>query len=180
MPRRVAAVLAVLVAGLAGCGATSDGAQGTVFEGDGFRVRVPAGWHALATDPDAWRGGQTIGLISNQEPDPQCDGPGVSNCRVPVEALEDGSQLVWWVTTTCAGAACELPDGEQLLIGGREARRIERTGLCDGLGATSESAYVVTVSPQRLDAIVVCENDAPASAQAALQSLIDSVHWRTP
>ncbi len=180
MRRGVAAVIAILVAGLAGCGATSDGTEGTVFEGDGFRVRVPAGWHALATDPHAWRGGQTIGLISNQDLDPQCDGPGATNCRLPVEALDDGSQLVWWVTTTCAGAACELPDGEQLLIGGREARRIERTGLCDGLGATSESAYVVTVSPQRLDAIVACDNDAPASVQAELQSLIDSVDWRTP
>jgi hypothetical protein len=178
--RGVAAVLAVLFPALAGCGAASDGTQGTVFEGDGFRVRVPASWHALATDPDQWRGGQTIGLISNQELDPQCDGPGAGNCRSPVEALDDGSQLVWWVTTTCAGAACELPDGERLLIGGREARRIERTGLCDGLGATSESAYVVTVSPQRLDAIVACDNDAPASVQAELQTLIDSVNWRTP
>ena len=119
-------------------------------------------------------------LISTQNLDPQCDGPGVRNCRSPVAALADGSQLVWWVTTTCAGAACELPDGERLLIGGREARRIERTGLCDGLGATSESAYVVTVSPQRLDAIVACDKDAPASVQAELQSLIDSVDWRTP
>ena len=58
--------------------------------------------------------------------------------------------------------------------------RIERTGLCDGLGATSESAYVVTVSPQRLDAIVACDHDAPASVKAELQSLIDSVDWRTP
>ena len=84
---------------------------------------------------------------------------------MPVESLDDGSQLVWWVTTTCAGAACELPDGERLLIGGREARRIEGTGLCDDLCATSEAAYVVAVSPQRLDAIVACDHDAPASVR---------------
>ena len=178
--RRVAAgvCLAALVA--AACAPAGDAADGPAFEGDGFRVRVPDGWQAVATDPRDWGGGQTIALISTQTLDPVCDGPGASNCRSPVEALADGSQLVWWVTTTCAGAACELPDGERILIGGREARRIERTGLCDGLGATSESAYVVTVSPQRMDAIVTCDNDAPASVKATLQSLIDSVDWRTP
>lgn len=143
-------------------------------------MAVPDGWHALATDPDDWRGGQTIALISTQALDPQCDGPGVSNCRAPVAALDDGSLLVWWVTTRCAGATCELPDGERTLIGGREARRIVDTGLCDGLAASSEEAYVVTVSPQRLDAIVACDNDAAASVHDQLQGLIESIDWRTP
>jgi hypothetical protein len=97
-----------------------------------------------------------------------------------VAALDEGSLLVWWIMTTCAGATCELPYGERLLVGGREARKIERTHVCDELGATSEVAYVVTVSPQRLDAIVVCDNDAPASVQDELRSMIDSVNWRTP
>ena len=180
MLRRVAAVLSLAAVAMTACGPTGDAAGGAAFEGDGFRVRLPDGWHALAADRDAWRGGQTIALISTQALDPQCDGPGVSNCRAPVEALDDGSQLVWWVTTNCAGAACTLPDGERLLIGGREARRIESTGLCDDLRATSEEAYVVAVSPQRLDAIVACNNDAPASVKAQLQSLIDSIDWRTP
>ena len=122
MRRRVAGLC---IAGfLAACAPAGDPAAGTAFSGDGFRVQVPAGWRAEATDPDAWVGGQTVALISTQGLDPQCDGPGVSNCRTPVAALDDGSLLVWWVTTTCAGAACELPDGERLLIGGREARRI--------------------------------------------------------
>ena len=123
--RWLAAVACLLTVVMAGCAAPGDGADGTTFEGDGFQVRVPAGWQALATDPHDWRGGQTIALISTQALDPQCDGPGVTNCRMPVASLDGGSQLVWWVTTTCAGAACELPDGEPLLIGGREARRIE-------------------------------------------------------
>ena len=180
MLRWLAAVACLMALVMAGCAATGDGADGTTLEGDGFRVRVPDGWQALAVDPDDWRGGQTIALISTQALDPQCDGPGVTNCRTPVESLEDGSQLVWWVTTTCAGAACELPDGEPLLIGGREARRIEDTGLCDDLAATAEAAYVVAVSPQRLDAIVACDHGAPTSVQAELQDLIASVDWRTP
>ncbi len=165
---------------LGGCAVDGGVAGETAFEGDGFRVRVPEGWQALSTDPDAWRGAQTIALISSQPLDPQCDGPGATNCHAPLEALDDGSQLVWWVTTSCAGAACELPDGERLLIGGREGRRIQRTALCDDLGATSESAYVVAVSPQRLDAIVICDRNAAASAQAQVQDLIESVDWRTP
>ena len=114
--RRVAALC--IAGALAACAPAGDPADGTAFDGDGFRVLVPPGWRAEATDPDAWRGGQTIALISTQALDPECDGPGVSNCRTPVVALDDGSLLVWWVTTTCAGAACELPDGERLLIGG--------------------------------------------------------------
>jgi hypothetical protein len=177
--RRVAAaaLTAVLLVGAA-CTPSAE-ADGTRFDGQGFRVTVPPGWHALATERHAW-GGRTIAVISTQALDPQCDGPGASNCRAPVAALDAGAQLVWWLTTTCAGAACELPDGERLLIGGREARGITSTGLCDSLGATSETAYVVAVSPQRLDAIVTCDNDAPASVRAELQSLVDSVDWRTP
>ena len=180
MLRRVATALGLAAMAIAACGPIGEAAGGAIFEGDGFRVRVPDGWQALATDPHDWRGGQTIAFISTQALEPQCDGAGVSNCRTPVEALDDGSQLVWWVTTNCAGAGCTLPDGERRLVGGREARRIERTGLCDDLAATSEAAYVVAVSPQRLDAIVTCANDPSASIQAQLQGLIDSVDWRTP
>jgi hypothetical protein len=180
VPLRVAAGLCLALVAVTACGPAADAGNGSAFDGDGFRVRVPDGWHALATDPGSWRGGQTIALFSNQPLDPQCDGPGVSNCRAPVEALDSGSQLVWWITATCAGASCELPDGERLLVGGREARRIGDTDLCAALEASSEVAYVVAVSPQRLDAIVACDNDAATSVQAQLRSLIDSVDWRTP
>ncbi|HEX5578706.1 MAG TPA: hypothetical protein VFY43_03480 [Candidatus Limnocylindria bacterium] len=186
MRRRLASVLSLaalalaLSLALAACGATGDATDGAAFDGDGFGVRVPDGWQALATEPHAWSGSQTIALFSTQALDPQCDGPGVSSCRAPLEVLDDGSLLVWWVTAPCAGPACALPDGERLLVGGREARRIAGTGLCDELAATTEVAYVVAVSPQRLDAIVACDRDAGASVQAQLQSLIDSVDWRTP
>lgn len=180
MPLRVAAGLCLALVAVTGCRPAADPGNGSAFDGNGFRVRVPDGWQALATDPRSWRGGQTIALFSNQALDPQCDGPGESNCRAPVEALDSGSQLVWWITATCAGASCELPDGERLLVGGREARRIHSTDLCGDLGATSEVAYVVAVSPQRLDAIVACDNEASTSFQAQLQDLFDSVDWRTP
>jgi hypothetical protein len=134
---RAAALGGLMAAIVAGCTMAGEDAIGKSFEGEGFRVRVPAGWQAEATDPDAWRGGQTIALLSTQALDPQCDGPGLTGCRAPVAALDEGSQLVWWVTTTCAGAACELPDGERVLVGGREARRITETGLCADLSATS-------------------------------------------
>jgi hypothetical protein len=179
VPLRIAAGLCLVLVTATACG-PAENQNRSAFDGNGFRVRVPDGWQALATDSGSWRGGQTIALISNQALDPQCDGPGESNCRAPLEALDEGSQLVWWITTTCAGASCELPDGERLLVGGREARRIGDTDLCDSLGATSEVAYVVAVSPQRLDAIVACDKDASTSVQAQLQSLIDSVDWRTP
>lgn len=177
---RIVAGLFLAALAMTACGAADVPGDTTAFEGNGFRVTVPDGWQALATEPASWRGGQTVAFISNQALDPQCDGPGVSNCHAPVEALDEGSQLVWWITTTCAGATCELPDGERLLVGGREARRIGDTDVCDSLRATAEVAYVVAVSPQRLDAIVACDHDASASVQQQLQALIDSVDWRTP
>jgi hypothetical protein len=177
---RPVAAICLTAAVVAACATTNDVGGGTAFDGDGFRLRVPHGWQAMSTDRHEWRDGQTVALISTQALDPQCDGPGASNCRTPVGTLDHGSQLVWWVTASCAGAACELPDGQRLLVGGREARRLDSTRLCNGLSATSETAYVVAVSPQRLDAIVACDNDAPASVKAQLQSLIDSVDWRTP
>ena len=177
--RAVVAAICLVAVGSGACSST-DGADGTAFAGDGFRVRVPAGWQAEAADPEAWPGGQTLAFFSTQALAPQCEGPGERNCRTPVAALDPGSLLVWWVSAHCAGAACQLPEGERLLIGGREARSIGHSGLCDQLDATSEAAYVVAVGPQRLDAIVACDHDASASVRQQLQSLIDSVDWRTP
>jgi hypothetical protein len=146
-----------------------------------FAVTLPDGWDSRATDPADWADRRTVALISSQPLDPQCAATtDAGSCTAPVDSLDEGALLMWWLTTTCAGRACQPPDGERLLVGGRQAARIEGTHLCDALGATHEEAYLVTVSPQRLDAIVVCERDVADAVRAQLPDILERVDWRTP
>jgi hypothetical protein len=147
----------------------------------GFRVTVPPGWDARGTDRGEWADGRTVALLANQPLDPQCRTSGsAQSCSAPLASLGEGALLVWWLSENCAGIRCEPPDGERLLVGGRPATRIGGSHLCASLGATSERAYLVTVSPQRLDAIVVCERNASEATQAELRDMLEHVSWRTP
>jgi hypothetical protein len=172
--------LAIVVLGACGAPRQTD-TEVLVADGVGFRVQIPDGWYAATVDATAWRGGQTLAFISSQPLPPECATDAAGRvCSAPMEVLDRGELLIWWLTARCAGVSCEPPDGERLLVGGRAASQVLGTGHCDELGATAETAYVVAVSPQRLDTIVVCQRDAPASAQAELRDLLDQVDWRTP
>jgi hypothetical protein len=148
----------------------------------GFRLEVPAGWHAAAADRERWPGRQTVAYLSNQPMAPACsDDPAEPICTAPVETLRDGGLLMWWLTTTCAGPACDPTGDDRLLIGGRPAvRAVDAYDFCDGLGATIEEDYLVAVSPQRVDLIVVCQRDADTGAVAQVHEVLERVDWRTP
>jgi hypothetical protein len=147
-----------------------------------FRVPVPDGWDSLATDRADWADHATVALLASQRLDPQCASvaSGESECTTPVASLRDGALLVWWRSTNCAGSGCELPSGDHLLVGGRQAVRLGGTHLCDELGATREDAYLVTVTPQRVDAIVACGRDASEALRTQLADMLERVAWRTP
>jgi hypothetical protein len=152
-----------------------------VAEGGGFRVPVPDGWDARATDPGEWADHRTVAILATQSLDPQCALAGsAGDCTTPLASLAEGELLVWWQSATCAGAGCDPPDGERLPVGGRQASRVGGSHLCDSLGATHEEAYFVTVTPQRLDAIVVCDRRADEATLAQLADLLEHVTWRTP
>jgi len=51
---------------------------------------------------------------------------------------------------------------------------------CGQIGQTDASAYLVSVSPQRLDTIVVCSRDASTATLRTLRAFLDAVEWRTP
>ena len=174
---RAAGVLAV-AALLAACSPPTG--TSLAVEG-GFRLTVPDGWDARATDPADWSDHATVAILASQRLDPQCNAVGsAGTCTAPVASLEDRSLLVWWLSETCVGAGCDPPDGERLLVGGRQATRVSGSHLCDALAATGETAYYVNVTPQRLDAIVVCERHASDQARSQLQDLLEHVSWRTP
>jgi hypothetical protein len=172
-----AAALAMVV--LAGCG----GAQGTgavlAVEHAGFRVPVPDGWYAETTNDPV---GQlrVVAFLSNEPMAVDCTGSGAArHCSHPATVVE-GGLLAWWFAGTCAGVDCTPPEGDAVLVGGRAASRISGSAICEDLDATSGETYVVAVSPQRLDAIMVCQRGAPASAREQLTDMLEHVDWRTP
>jgi hypothetical protein len=172
----------VLVATLvAACGATNSENQPTVLTVDhaGFQLTVPDGWSAQAAN-NIVGPLQTVAFLSSVDLDMKCTGSGTGrHCRVP-RAIDDGSMLVTWLAAFCAGTSCTPPAGQPILVGGREASLVNDTDLCQPLEPTKEETFFVAVSPQRLDAIVVCERDAPAAAETALREMLEHVEWRTP
>jgi len=171
---RAAAALAI-AALLAAC--SQPPGNVLVAERGGFRIALPDGWEGRATEPADWANHRTVAILASQPLDPHCD---AGSCTAPVKTLNEGGLLVWWLSENCAGDFCQLPDGEPLLVGGRQATQVAGSHLCDALGATSETAYIVTVTPQRLEAIVVCGRDAGEAVMAQVRDLLEHVSWRVP
>jgi len=174
----VGALSIVLVAMLGGCGSVvPSGSRVVAFEDEGLRLTLPPGWEEIRSSEVGSEVGRTLFYLANQPLQQDCAGDA---CGPPVDALLDGRILVWWSSAHCAGVGCELPGGERLLISGREAARGSDTGVCDALGATEEKVYAVSVTPQRLDWIVICARSPTDDARAELASILDGIGWRTP
>jgi hypothetical protein len=168
-----------VAAALIGC--ASPATAGRDLEVPGARVVIPAGWSAEATVRAEWTAGRTIALIANAALAPACETQdGERKCSAPASSLAEGDLVVWWMTTTCAGASCDPTNGRPVLVGGRAA--VERAGVdaCDPLETTRQRAFIVTVSPQRVDALVVCERNPDAATLSQLDNMLQAVDWRTP
>jgi len=168
---------------LASC-ATPDASGGTrvlALDDEGLRVSVPADWEAMRSGDVAFGTGRVLFYLSNRTLQADCgEKGGEGGCTLPVQALDDRGVLLLWATSACAGAVCELPDGDRRLISGREAAAAPRTGLCDPIGATHQEVYAVTVTPQRIDWIVICARSPGDEERAALDSILNGVDWRAP
>ncbi len=174
------AFLAVVM--LVGCaGPASTGGRPTRWDADGVRFTVPDGWQVRASTMAPLGGARRLLYLATQPLRDDCSGgAGAQTCVLPIDQLAPGGVLVWWHTTTCAGPACSLPGGDLTQVGGRAAVTVPAADGCAAIGQTAASAYLVSVSPQRLDAIVVCSRDASAATLASLRALLDAVEWRTP
>ncbi len=178
MTRRPAAALAISVM-LAACGGSPAASDPAVLAVDhaGFQLRVPDGWTAESTNNSEGQL-QTVAFISNTPLELRCNGEGASRqCREP-RSLKEGMLLVTWLAAFCPG--CTPPAGEPIVVGGREASLVAGSTICGPLEPTDDETYFVAVTPQRLDAIVVCKRNAPADADAELREMLEHVEWRTP
>jgi len=54
------------------------------------------------------------------------------------------------------------------------------TNGCDETGFTERSAYYVTVTPQRIDALVICARDPSGATRSAFLGFLDAIQWRIP
>jgi hypothetical protein len=181
-PRRRPALLAL--AGLlllAACGGPGYAAGGPRWDADGIRFTAPTGWQLRPSGAVRTPASARLFYLATQPLADDCSGSGeMQACRLPVDALEDGGLMLWWHRTTCAGAGCTLPDGSRTQVGDREAVMVDPAEGCGQIGQTDASAWLVQVSPQRLDAIVVCTRNADAETLATLRELLAAVDWRTP
>jgi hypothetical protein len=165
---------------LAGCtGATSSG--GTPFEADGVRFEVPSGWSVRESRLVSRGAVRVLLYIANQPMRDDClNDPSGESCQLPIDELPRGGIFMWWRTDACVAAGCNLPAGESLAVGRREAVRAVAPGACAGMEVTGEQLVAVAVTPQRVDTIYICERDPEAAGMADVQSILDSIVWRTP
>jgi hypothetical protein len=171
----LAAMAAVLLAACGGEQASEPPKLAVDYAG--FRLTVPDGWSAEATNNSEGQL-QTVAFLSNLPLELRCTGEGASrHCREPT-SLAEGSLLVTWLAGFCP--ACRPPVGEPIVVGGREASLVDGSTICEPLEPTDDETYFVAVTPQRLDAIVVCKHDPPAEADAALRDMLEHVEWSTP
>lgn len=161
-------------------GAQPSGPQGIRFEGEGVRFSTPIGWHLQPTDAAVLGGGHWLVYLATQELHDQCGADPSGPCPAPLEELAVGGVLIGWYTVNCAGPQCTLPVGELTRVGAREAAFVTSRDSCGGIGQTEEADYLVAVSPQRIDTIVICGRETSEATRQTIRAFLDGVVWRTP
>jgi hypothetical protein len=168
---------------LVACGSPSPGSSsGQVWDAQGVRFTAPPGWNLQAGEESPSGVGvyvpNHVVYVTNQQ-FTGCPNPGAEFCPWLTQ-LQPGGVVVAWSALQCVAHGCDLPTGNQILVGGRVAVRYPGPGFCEGLLATDEVVVMVTVTPQRVDRIVTCSRDPAPAAVSALTAMFDSIQWRTP
>lgn len=166
---------------LAACAGPGYDAGGPRWDADGLRFTAPTGWALRSSTAARTDGSGRVLYLATQPLRDDCTGEaGAQDCALPLDELEPGGLLLWWHTTSCAGADCSIAEGSLTRVGDREAAVVDPANGCGEIGQTDATAYLVQVSPQRLDAIVVCTRDADDATLAALRGLLAAIDFRTP
>jgi hypothetical protein len=182
--RRAAAILLVTML-LASCASTIDHPVpgGPPFEDDEVRFVAPTGWQIQPSTAFYHGGnGQIRTYLANQPLHQDCPTTGsVIVCESPLDdGLRPGGMLVTWLAGSCAGKSCDLPAARLISIGNRQGVRVPTANMCDGTGSTEQSAYYVTVTPQRIDILFTCARNPSDATRSAFLGFLDAIHWRIP
>lgn len=171
----------LLAALLAACSAAQpSGPQGIRFDDEGVRFTAPIGWEVEPSGASTAAGGHWLVYLATQAMHDRCSADASEQCLPPLDGLTPGGVLIAWYTMNCAGPDCTLPDGQPARVGGREAAVVAARDACGAIGQTEEEQYLVAVSPQRIDTIVVCGRGTSASTRQTIRAFLETVVWRTP
>ena len=151
-------------------------------ERDDFRFVVPAGWEVRPSTQVSYGRVNVELYLANQPLRDDCVAtPTTVNCQSPLaDGLRPGALLVTWIVQECVAQGCQLPDARLIAIGNRQGVRVPANSGCEETGYTERSAYFVTVTPQRVDVLVVCARDPTTAARSALAGFLDAIQWRIP
>ena len=170
------AIVALLVACAPSGHATP---AGSPFEDDDVRFVAPTGWE-MRQPPLTDGAGGILVYVATQPISGEC-GLGEPSCSNPLDdQLAPGGVLVIWATRYCAGRTCELPAAPLMSIGNRQGVMVPVEAGCESTAFTERSAYFVTVTPQRVDILLVCVRHPSGSTRSALLGFLDAIHWRVP
>ena len=156
---------------------------GPSFEDEEVRFVAPTGWQIRPATSWFYGGnGQIRTYLANQPLHQDCPTTGsIIVCESPLGGgLRPGGMLVTWLANSCAGKSCDLPPARLISIGNRQGVRVPITNRCEGTGATEQSAYYVTVTPQRIDILFTCARDPDNGTRSAFLGFLDAIHWRIP
>lgn len=179
---RIALALAGVIL-LAACTAVDNPVpEGQAFEADDVRFVAPTGWEVRQPSGFQSQLNRTVVFLANQPLESECraEGQGLA-CDSPLaDGLRAGGTLVSWVARACVAQHCDLPSGPLMQVGNRMGVHGPVDYGCEGDGYTERSAYYVTVTPQRVDVLLVCARDPSDATRSAFLGFLDAIHWRIP
>lgn len=155
---------------------------GQPFEADDLRFVAPAGWQVRQPSGFQSAFNRTVVFLANQPLENECrvEGEGL-DCRSPLaDGLREGGILVWWAARACAAQLCDIPPAPLIQIGNRQGVHGPIEYGCEDSGFTERSAYYVTVTPQRVDVLLVCARDPTDATREALLGFLAAIQWRVP
>jgi hypothetical protein len=167
---------------LAACASTIDRPvpNGPSFESDEVRFVAPTGWVLREAARPTNGPGQLVVFLANQPLRGEC-GLAEAACTAPLDdELRPGGLLVVWGTQVCAAQNCNLPAAPLMAIGNRQGVMVAAAEGCEALRFTERSAYYVTVTPQRVDILLVCARDPTNATRSAFLGFLDAIRWRIP
>jgi hypothetical protein len=88
--------------------------------------------------------------------------------------------LVAWAGRPCVAQSCALPTETLIAVGNRQGVHAPADAGCEGTGFTERAAYYVTVTPQRVDILLVCARDPSDATRSAFLGFLDAIRWRIP
>ncbi len=155
---------------------------GPSFEADDVRFVAPSGWQVRQPSGPQSHFNRTVVYLANQLLQSECHAQGQElACDSPLaDGLRAGGMLVAWAARACAAQLCDIPPETLIQVGNRLGVHAPSDDGCKGTGFTERSAYYITVSPQRVDVLLICARDPTDATREAFLGFLDTIQWRVP